>query len=134
MLKEDLEPDAAIAAAQRLLTIDRSHEGAWRSLMRAHAARGERGLAVQAYDRCRAVLADMLDAAPSVETQKLLNEIRGPSHSRLPLRPPQPVEADRATGAGRDAAPSARRRRRPTPCRRRASGRPRRRAAAPISA
>jgi DNA-binding SARP family transcriptional activator/TolB-like protein len=94
MLKEDLEPDAAIAAAQRLLTIDRSHEGAWRSLMRAHAARGERGLAVQAYDRCRAVLADMLDAAPSVETQKLLNEIRGPSHSRLPLRPPQPVEAE----------------------------------------
>ncbi len=93
MLKENLEPDAAIAAAQRLLTIDRSHEGAWRSLMKAHAARGERGLAVQAYDRCRAVLADMLDAAPSVETQKLLNDIRGPSHSRLPLRPPQPAEA-----------------------------------------
>jgi DNA-binding SARP family transcriptional activator/TolB-like protein len=92
LLKENLEPDAAIAAAQRLLTIDRSHEGAWRSLMKAHAARGERGLAVQAYDRCRAVLADMLDAAPSVETQKLLNEIRGPSHSRLPLRPPQSAE------------------------------------------
>jgi DNA-binding SARP family transcriptional activator/TolB-like protein len=92
LLKENLEPDAAIAAAQRLLTIDRSHEGAWRSLMKAHAARGERGLAVQAYDRCRAVLADMLDAAPSVETQKLLNDIRGPSHSRLPLRPPQSAE------------------------------------------
>jgi DNA-binding SARP family transcriptional activator/TolB-like protein len=92
MLRENLEPDAAISAAQRLLTIDRSHEGAWRALMKAHAARGERGLAVQAYDRCRAVLADMLDAAPSVETQKLLNEIRGPSHSRLPLRPPQSVE------------------------------------------
>jgi DNA-binding SARP family transcriptional activator/TolB-like protein len=92
MLREDLEPDAAIAAAQRLLTIDRSHEGAWRALMKAHAARGERGLAVQAYDRCRTVLADMLDAAPSVETQKLLNEIRGPSYSRLPLRPPLPVE------------------------------------------
>jgi DNA-binding SARP family transcriptional activator/TolB-like protein len=92
MLRDDLEPDAAIAAAQRLLTIDRSHEGAWRSLMKAHAARGERGLAVQAYDRCRSVLADMLDAAPSIETQKLLNEIRGPSHSRLPLRPPQPTD------------------------------------------
>ena len=96
MLRENLEPDAAIAAAQRLLTIDRSHEGAWRSLMKAHAARGERGLAVQAYDRCRAVLADMLDAAPSVETQKLLNEIRGPSHNRLPLRPPQTQEAPAA--------------------------------------
>ncbi len=98
ILREHLDPDAAIAAAQRLLTIDRSHEGAWRSLMKAHAARGERGLAVQAYDRCRAVLADMLDAAPSPETQKLLNEIRGPSHSRLPLRPPQPPEAATADG------------------------------------
>jgi DNA-binding SARP family transcriptional activator/TolB-like protein len=97
MLKDDLEPDAAVAAAQRLLAIDRSHEGAWRALMKAHAARGERGLAVQAYDRCRSVLADMLDAMPSVETQKLLNEIRGPSHSRLPLRPPQPAEP---TGPG----------------------------------
>ncbi len=91
ILKEELEPDAAIAAAQRLLAIDRSHEGAWRALMKAHAVRGERGLAVQAYDRCRTVLADMLDAAPSLETQKLLKEIRGPSHSRLPPRPPQPV-------------------------------------------
>jgi DNA-binding SARP family transcriptional activator/TolB-like protein len=107
ILKDELEPDAAIAAAQRLLTIDRSHEGAWRSLMKAHAARGERGLAVQAYDRCRAVLADMLDAAPSVETQKLLNEIRGPSHSRLPLRPPQPVEPTEPQAAPQpaDAAP-----------------------------
>jgi TolB-like protein len=92
VLKEDLDPEEAIAAAQRLLMIDRSHEGAWRSLMKAHFARGERGLAVQAYDRCRTVLADMLDAAPSIETQKLLNEIRGPSHSRLPLRPPQTEE------------------------------------------
>jgi DNA-binding SARP family transcriptional activator/TolB-like protein len=106
MLKEDLEPDAAIAAAQRLLTIDRSHEGAWRALMRAHAARGERGLAVQAYDRCRSVLADMLDAAPSVETQKLLNEIRGPSHSRLPLRPPQPVEVAPSPAPAAEVAPT----------------------------
>ena len=59
--------------------------------MRAHAAQGERGMAIQSYDRCRAVLADMLDAAPSPETQTLLNEIRGPSSKRLPPRPPRPV-------------------------------------------
>ncbi len=106
MLKENLEPDAAIAAAQRLLTIDRSHEGAWRSLMKAHAARGERGLAVQAYDRCHTVLADMLDAAPSIETQKLLNEIRGPSNSRLPLRPPQPNEPAATASVATPQAPS----------------------------
>lgn len=105
MLREDLDPEAAIAAAQRLLTIDRSHEGAWRALMKAHAARGERGLAVQAYDRCRAVLADMLDAAPSVETQKLLNAIRGPSHTRLPLRPAQNPDAPLPAPAEPEAAP-----------------------------
>jgi DNA-binding SARP family transcriptional activator/TolB-like protein len=92
LLREQVEPEAAIPAAQRLLQIDRAHEGAWRALMRAHAARGERGMAIQAYDRCRAVLADLLDASPSAETQKLLAEIRGPSGSRMPLRPPIPPQ------------------------------------------
>ena len=91
LLREQIEPDLAIPAAQRLLQIDRAHEGAWRALMRAHAERGERGMAIQAYDRCRAVLADLLDAAPSAETQKLLTEIRGPSSARLPARPPAAV-------------------------------------------
>ncbi|MDR3537312.1 MAG: BTAD domain-containing putative transcriptional regulator [Acetobacteraceae bacterium] len=99
LLREQLDPEAAIPAAQRLLQIDRAHEGAWRALMRAHAARGERGMAIQAYDRCRAVLADLLDAAPSQETQKLLSEIRGPSGSRMPLRPPAPLPtADETDG------------------------------------
>ena len=91
LLREQLEPDAAIPAAQRLLQIDRAHEGAWRALMRAHAERGERGMAFQAYDRCRSVLADLLDATPSAETQKLLTEIRGPSSNRAPARPPAPA-------------------------------------------
>jgi len=90
LLREQTEPETVIPAANRLLQIDRAHEGAWRALMRAHATRGERGMAIQAYDRCRAVLADLLDAAPSTETQKLLNDIRGPSGSRMPLRPPAP--------------------------------------------
>lgn len=72
----DAGPDATISAAQRLINIDRAHEGAWRALMRAHAERGERGMAIQAYERCRAVLSDLLDAAPSPETQRLLAEIR----------------------------------------------------------
>src|SRR5689334_17262476 len=92
LLREQVEPESTIPAAQRLLQIDRAHEGAWRALMRAHAARGERGMAIQAYDRCRAVLADLLDASPSAETQKLLAEIRGPSGSRMPLRPPSPPQ------------------------------------------
>src|SRR5271165_540540 len=77
LLEEQREPATAIPAAQQLLSIDRAHEGAWRALMRAHAARGERGMAIQAYERCRAVLADLLDTGPSVETQGLVAAIRG---------------------------------------------------------
>jgi DNA-binding SARP family transcriptional activator/TolB-like protein len=99
LLREQNDPDTAIPAAQRLLQIDRAHEGAWRALMRAHAERGERGMAIQAYDRCRAVLADLLDAAPSAETQKLLTEIRGPSSQRLPARPAAPPPEPPAPGA-----------------------------------
>jgi TolB-like protein len=93
LLREQVEPEAAILAAQRLLHIDRAHEGAWRTLMRIYATRGEKGMAIQAYDRCRTVLADLMDAAPSQETQKLLAEIRGPSGSRMPPRPPHSPEA-----------------------------------------
>ncbi len=94
LLREQVEPEAAIPAAQQLLAIDRAHEGAWRALMRAHAARGERGMAIQAYERCRSVLADLLDAPPSIETQRLLAEIRG-GGSRAALKPlPQPAEPE----------------------------------------
>jgi DNA-binding SARP family transcriptional activator/TolB-like protein len=101
LLREQAEPEAAIPAAQRVLQIDRAHEGAWRALMRAHAARGERGMAIEAYDRCRAVLADQLDASPSPETQNLLAEIRGPSSGRAQPRPPPRV----ASAAPVDAVP-----------------------------
>ena len=86
LLIEKTEPEAVIPAAQQLLAIDRAHEGAWRSLMRAYAARGERGMAIQAYERCRVVLADQLDAQPSEETQKLLAEIRAASPAPTPIR------------------------------------------------
>ena len=99
LLHDQVDPEAAISAAQRLLQIDRAHEGAWRALMRAHASRGERGMAIHAYDRCRAVLADLLDVSPSADTQNLLRKsavpraaafdfagTTGPRHHNL--RPP----------------------------------------------
>ena len=107
LLREQAEPEAAIPAAQQLLSIDRAHEGAWRALMRGHAARGERGMAIQAYFRCRAVLADLLDAAPSPETQKLLAEIRGPAGSRQPALPPEPPLPAEAAAAGEPPADDA---------------------------
>ncbi len=90
LLREQTDPALIVTAAQRVLQIDRAHEEAWRALMRAHAEQGERGMAIQAYHRCRAVLADLLDAVPSTETQTLMNELRGPSSKRVPARPPRP--------------------------------------------
>jgi DNA-binding SARP family transcriptional activator/TolB-like protein len=84
VLKEQREPETAILAARRMLSIDISHEGAWRALMGAHAAKGERSVAIGAYERCRAVLTDLLDTPPSIETQQLLAEIRGPRSRPAP--------------------------------------------------
>lgn len=89
LLRQYTSPNEIIAAAQQLLAIDRAHEGAWRALMRSYAARGERGLAIQAYERCRIVLAEQLDAQPSEETNRLLAELRAIGASPQPL--PAPV-------------------------------------------
>ena len=90
------EMELAIPAAQQLLSIDRSHEGAWRALMQGYAARGERAKAIQAYEQCRGVLTDLLNAAPLPDTQRLAAEIRAghvPSrrfHSGEPAEAAQP--------------------------------------------
>ncbi len=94
LLEEQTTPDGMIAAAQQLLAIDQTHEGAWRALIHAHAARGERGLAIEAFGRCRAALAQTLDALPSDETRELLAEIRSgnaPPLSRRGQTPPRPL-------------------------------------------
>ena len=100
LLREQVSASDAITVASRLLTIDRAHEGAWRALMRAHAERGERGMAVEAYERCRAALADTLDATPSPETTRLLGDIRGgrvvaPGAvvAPKPMEPPPPARS-----------------------------------------
>ena len=88
LLSQHSAPEAVIPLAQQLLGIDRAHEGAWRALMRAHAERSERGLAMQAFERCRAALTERLDAAPSPETQRLAAEIR--TGTLTPAAPPAP--------------------------------------------
>ncbi len=107
LLQEQVSPEALITVAQQLLSIDRAHEGAWRALMRAHAERGERGMAIQSYDRCRAVLADLLDATPSPETQSLLANIRsGRTTSAIehPAQPPVEVRFESRVAAARGGA------------------------------
>ena len=53
VLAAESETKARIAAAERLLTIDRAHEGAWQALIRAHLELGDRAAARA---RVRAVL------------------------------------------------------------------------------
>lgn len=81
---EDL-PDVALAA-ERLLGIDRSHEGAWRALIRVHLCRGERATALATYEQCRVMLTETTGSVPTPETEALFAGIRDcgrPSRVRL---------------------------------------------------
>ena len=69
-------PEDILPAASRLLWIDRTHEGAWRAVMSAHAAMGETVQAAEAYDMCRAALSSLRDIAPSAETTDLAHDIQ----------------------------------------------------------
>lgn len=97
-------PEAVIPVATQLLGIDRAHEGAWRALMRAYAERGERGLAVQTYDRCRQAMNDLLDAAPSAETQRLAAEIRAGTMVAVSTGRPEVARTETTRGAMRGGA------------------------------
>jgi DNA-binding SARP family transcriptional activator len=77
LLASQQDPVAITAAAERLLAIERTHEGAWRALMQVHLARDERASALQVYERCAAALAETSGMAPSAETQALVARIRG---------------------------------------------------------
>ncbi len=71
-------PDATVAAAERLLTIDPGHEGAWRGLIGAQLQRGDRAAAVAAFDRCRNALASSGGTAPPADLVARIAEIQRP--------------------------------------------------------
>jgi len=70
------DPASVIEVAEQLLRIDHTHEGAWRAIMRAHAERGDRGMATATYQRCRTTLAEATQSRPSPETEDLIERIR----------------------------------------------------------
>lgn len=90
LLAKTEDPEAAIDAAEQLLAIDRTHEGAWRTIMRSQAKRGDLGAAMACYDRCRRVLAEQPDGRASPETEDLIERLRNQVR--------QPVEFSRAGG------------------------------------
>jgi DNA-binding SARP family transcriptional activator/TolB-like protein len=93
------EPDAVLGAAQRLLSIDPAHEGAWRATIETHLRRGDRGAAVVAFDRCRAALATSSGLPPPEDLALRIAEVR--------QRGTQP--ADPGIGGATEPQPSVRR-------------------------
>jgi predicted ATPase/DNA-binding SARP family transcriptional activator len=59
------EPALAVEAADECLALDPFRETGFALLMRAHAAAGNRGEALRAYERCRMLLFDELGVDPS---------------------------------------------------------------------
>ncbi len=98
VMQQQVGSEAAIPVAQQLLAIDRGHEGAWRVLIQAYAERGERGTAIQCYERCRTALAESLSAAPSAETLDLVAQIRT-GQPPAPASPAQTAPAIHRSGA-----------------------------------
>jgi DNA-binding SARP family transcriptional activator len=87
----DFDAGRAVDAAERLLTIDPTHERGWRSLIGAYEARGDRAAALEAYRRCVATLSE-LDVAPAPETLALATRLREP------LAPERPQAGPRRRG------------------------------------
>ena len=119
VLERQSDPAAMLQAAHGLLAIDRAHEGAWRAVMRAHAAAGRRDRALAAFEEARIALQEARGAAPSGETMRLARGLRddtaagaapaaAPAIASLPARPTRPARLGvaplRALGDGAEDA------------------------------
>jgi two-component SAPR family response regulator len=76
LVLERQETQESIALAEAVLARDPCWEEAYRILMHAHLSRGNRPLAVRAYQRCVSALRDELGLEPMVETERLYVQLR----------------------------------------------------------
>ena len=90
------EHQAALAHAQRLLTLDPLYEAAHRRLMRIYSALGDRDGVRRQFRLCADVLERELGAAPAGETQTLYRQLSAgqpaPTIQLEPPAPPRPEE------------------------------------------
>ena len=112
-LGEGHGPEATARAARRLLAIDPLQEGAWRGLMRAEAARGDRVAALAAYRGCAEALAAQLGTRPGPETEALAAALReggapaGPATALVAVPAARPAARGARIGVLPLAAPGA---------------------------
>ncbi|HSQ38663.1 MAG TPA: bacterial transcriptional activator domain-containing protein, partial [Anaerolineales bacterium] len=72
---QDSRFNEAIDLSQRILVRDNCWERAYRHLMQAYNALGDRGQLARTYQRCLQTLKDELDVPPSQETQDLYRKL-----------------------------------------------------------
>jgi LuxR family maltose regulon positive regulatory protein len=77
LLLERQEAQESIVLAEAVLVRDPCWEEAYRILMQAYQSRGNRPLAIRAYQRCVSALRDELGLEPMVETERLYLKLRG---------------------------------------------------------
>ncbi|HML14307.1 MAG TPA: BTAD domain-containing putative transcriptional regulator [Xanthobacteraceae bacterium] len=70
------DPKQVAALAHRLISVDPTHQGASRALMRALVKLGEREEALREYERCRQALAQAFRVKPALESERLYETIR----------------------------------------------------------
>jgi DNA-binding SARP family transcriptional activator len=70
LLEQERNYREAIRVAQHLLRYDPLHEATYRTLMRLHAARGDRAAVSRTYQNCAAVLQRELSVEPALTTRK----------------------------------------------------------------
>ncbi len=86
-LLERRQFEAALPLAQRLVQEEPFDEGALRMVMRVHAALGQRGAALAAYERFVELAADELGTEPGEATQALARAIQTAAPSPIPATP-----------------------------------------------
>ena len=69
------QPTAALIYAERWLQLDKLHEPAHRALMRLYGMSGQRAMALQQYEVCRALLDEELGVDPDEPTRALHQQI-----------------------------------------------------------
>jgi branched-chain amino acid transport system substrate-binding protein len=81
----------AAKLAEQVVQLEPYRESAYRRLMQAHAAAGNRAEGLRVYERCRQFLADELGAYPSPEIESIYRELlAAPAAEPRPEAPPSP--------------------------------------------
>ena len=97
--------EQAIAYGQQILNVNSLREEIHREMMRIYVGNGQRALALQQYEICRAILAKELGISPMEDTQALYTEIfTGADKSGSPMISKEEISLDEALRQIREAS------------------------------